>query len=310
MDPRPQGNTSSYWSDGRCIWPSIPRRTGLIKAMHGLGDTLYQRAFIRAHPGAYVETPWPELLSDLDVHCIKPSIWLHYTTPKDSQFAPRPPYLEELEQIKLWYFPRDLEEIAPYTITGAFERRTRLTRSPDIPLVWDLPPLPPSRHPGCAFVRPVSVRGSNYEPSRGCSPQYIIEVTQELKKAGYTTVSASYAKEGVEWNLDAPEVDHAYNEGQLSTLEMLALVKEAAVCVGPVCWYAPAAMCARSPCAIIMGGYQKHNAPHQIVDELADTSNIQWFQTDNPCHCADMAHQCDKTITGFREKFGQWLTTI
>ncbi len=39
----------------------------LIKGMMGLGDNIYSRAFVKNYPGAYLETPWPELYRDLDV---------------------------------------------------------------------------------------------------------------------------------------------------------------------------------------------------------------------------------------------------
>lgn len=45
----------------------------LVQGMHGLGDGIYQRAFLRNLPGAYVETPWPELYADLDVKPVRPS---------------------------------------------------------------------------------------------------------------------------------------------------------------------------------------------------------------------------------------------
>lgn len=47
-----------------------------IRGMMGLGDNIYARAFIRQYPGAYLETPWPQLYSDIDVKCVRPTTQL------------------------------------------------------------------------------------------------------------------------------------------------------------------------------------------------------------------------------------------
>lgn len=301
--------TSSYWRDGKCIWPGILRSTKVLDLMHGLGDTLYQRAFVRQYPNAYVLTPWPEMFADMQVTPLKSALWLHYTQPEDSRYKITPPYIDELTKIKFWYHPEDLEVRAPYSICGTFDRITAKTRQPG-PLTWSFPPLPKSKHPGCAFVRPISVRGLTHEPSRACAAEYLHEAVRQLKKAGYTTVSASWAKPGSEVNIDPPECDLMYNEGQLGTMDMLALLNEAAVAVGSVSWFVPGVLCSRTPTAVIMGGYQKHNSPQQLMHADMQTDHVTWFQTDNPCLCSDMAHRCDKTITDFPEKFSSWLASV
>ncbi|MEX7116550.1 hypothetical protein AB2C39_35410, partial [Pseudomonas aeruginosa] len=48
----------------------------LIRGMLGLGDSIYSRAFLRKYPGAFLETPWPELYLDLDVKCVRPATQL------------------------------------------------------------------------------------------------------------------------------------------------------------------------------------------------------------------------------------------
>lgn len=47
------------------------KRNIYIRGMYGLGDSIYQRAFVRQFPGAYIRTPWPELYADLDVKFVK-----------------------------------------------------------------------------------------------------------------------------------------------------------------------------------------------------------------------------------------------
>lgn len=49
----------------------MKRRKVCIRGMYGLGDSIYQRAFVRQFPGAFLRTPWPELYSDLDVQFVR-----------------------------------------------------------------------------------------------------------------------------------------------------------------------------------------------------------------------------------------------
>lgn len=49
----------------------MKRRKVCIRGMYGLGDSIYQRAFVRQFPGAFLRTPRPELYSDLDVNFVR-----------------------------------------------------------------------------------------------------------------------------------------------------------------------------------------------------------------------------------------------
>lgn len=309
----PVPHTSCFIRNGVIVQPSIPKSRYVIETMLGLGDTLYQRAYIRAYPGAYVKTPWPELFSDMDVKCVPSNGTPHYQVndaKTNTNFVTDPLYLEELEKIRFFYYPADLETIEPRTIMGSFDRTSIRTRDRSVPLVWDLPNLPKSKHPGCAVIRTASSRGKECTPSRCCDPVYLKIAAHKLKEAGYTVVTVNFEKAGMEWTIDPPDavdVDFNYNKGELSVLELLALLKEASVCVGTVSWFVPAVYCAGTKSAVIMGGYQLHNSPYQLVDDHQSADNITWFQTDKPCLCSDMEHVCDKTITNFEEKFDQWL---
>ncbi|WP_392336177.1 hypothetical protein [Pantoea stewartii] len=45
--------------------------TYYFEGMLGLGDSIYQRPFLRHFPGAYVRTCWPELYRGLNVKCVR-----------------------------------------------------------------------------------------------------------------------------------------------------------------------------------------------------------------------------------------------
>jgi hypothetical protein len=47
--------------------------TTLIRGMKALGDCIYQRPYVRRlreQDEIYLETPWPQLYTDLNIHCL------------------------------------------------------------------------------------------------------------------------------------------------------------------------------------------------------------------------------------------------
>lgn len=62
------------------------KRNIYIRGMYGTGDSIYQRAFVRQFPGAYIRTPRPELYADLDVKFVKSNTLLR--TQRKTKIAP------------------------------------------------------------------------------------------------------------------------------------------------------------------------------------------------------------------------------
>ena len=94
--------------------------------------------------------------------------------------------------------------------------------------------------------------------------------------------------------------------GELSTMQALGLVARADVVVGGVGWIVPAALAAKRPAFIVLGGQGGHNGPHVILDDRVDSLRIGFATPDRYCLCADKQHNCAKEISDLSEQFEAW----
>ena len=174
-------------------------------------------------------------------------------------------------------------------------------------------PLPPSPVSGkYAVVRPVTVRAEWAAESRNPRPEYVLEASRALREAGYTVVSVADLEDGKEWAVDPlPEADITMHKGELAVMHLLALVKNAAVVVGGIGWIVPAAIATGTPAWFICGGQGGFNSPELITDRNhMDLTKIGFAVPDKFCRCKQSRHQCDKRISGHREKFAEWMNGI
>lgn len=278
-----------------------------IRGMYGLGDSIYQRAFVRQIPGAYIRTPWPELYSDLDVKFVRSDTTLRTQRKNeersDIEFVREP--VRPSEVLTIFYGPEELKKGSIIeAMTWQFGRG---------PTVFDLPsfgPSPVQSEKPIAVIRPATVRTEWANPARNPDPEYLSAAARELRKHFYV-VSLADLEEGEEWLVgEPPEADLQLHSGELSVSEMLALVEHAAVVVSGVGWALPAAVCYHTPVFIIQGGCGAHNAPHIVTDPEMDLSRVGWAEPDNYCMCASMDHDCSKHISGFTDTFKGWLNEI
>ena len=276
----------------------------LIRGMYGLGDSIYQRGFVKQFPGAYLMTPWPELYADLDVKCVKPDTRLR-TQAKNMvrskmKWYPAP---ESAREIQISYSPCDL---ASGSIVTAMKDRFGVAP------VFDLPNFgksPIRSNKPVAIVRPVTVRREWMNPARSPRPEYVNQAARILRKKGFHVVSIADIQDGQEWLVgDPPEADEYYHKGELSVTQLLAAVQNAAVVVGGVGWIVPACIAAETPLYVILGGNGGHNAPEKITDKrYMNLKRVGWATPDRFCMCSNNNHQCEKTIHGFDRQFRFWL---
>jgi len=283
------------------------RKRVVVRGMRGLGDCIYQRAFIRRlDADVYLDTPWPELFADLrNVQCVKPETRLR-TQRKNARSSA---YQWAAE-------PRD----APVLCVGYGHRELRVGSIPSAMArqfgvsdpVFDLPDFGPSpirsRKP-VAIVRPVTARKEWLNTARNPKPEYVAKAAAELRERGYYVVSLADLEAGEEWIVgNPPPADLVWHRGELNVAQMLAAVQQAAVVVGGVGWIVPACISAKVPLYCILGGNLGHNAPEKITDSrMMGLSRVGWAWPDRPCRCTDMQHDCKKEISGFEEKFSRWL---
>lgn len=262
--------------------------------MRGLGDSIYSRAFIKQLPGElYVDTPWPELLSDLpNVHFIRPQTNLRTQAKNIARHATwtMPPARQPTRQIRY-----GAEGIIPGMIASFGV----------MPGAFDLPPLPPSPETGpYVVVRPATVRSEWRADTRNPDPEYIAEAAMTAWLHGYKVVSVADLQDGAEWAVEPlPYADITYHKGELPVEQLLALVKGAAAVIGGIGWLVPAALAAKVPAWIICGGQGGFNSPKQICP---DGSTITFAVPDNFCRCRLRDHSCDKRIYDYDSKLAQW----
>lgn len=267
----------------------------IIHSMKGLGDNLYQRAFIKALPKpVYLDTPWPEIYQDIPgVHFIRPQTTLRTQAKNIARHTNwiLPPGRQPTRQIRY-----GAEGIIP-GMTACFGVA---------PAEFDLPPLPPSPVGGrYVVVRPVTVRSEWRADTRNPLPEYLYNAAQEAKRRGYLVVSVADLQENAEWHVGClPPSDIQFHKGELPVEQLLALVQGAAAVIGGIGWIVPAALCAKVPAWIVCGGQGGYNAPELITPK--GQTNITFAVPDNFCRCRLKQHTCNKEIKNYDAKLASW----
>lgn len=277
-----------------------------IKSMNGFGDSIYIRGFAHAYRGHYIETPFPELFEDLGLKCVKPETDLRTQS-------------RHIEQSKYKWYPKPERErptIVKYghknlqygSIISALKRILNTQPNFTLPETGKSP----IEHNKLAIIRPVTIRSEWKNTSRAPKPEYIYSASQILKEKGYYIVSIADIEDGKEWlEGTVPYADTYFHNGELSFMELLALIKSAKVVVGGVGWIVPACIASKTPAYFILGGNGLHNAPEKITDRnYMDLSRIGWAKPDKFCMCSLKEHDCNKYIGDFDGKFTSWLDKL
>lgn len=267
----------------------------IIHSMKGLGDNVYQRAFIKALPKpVYLDTPWPEIYAGIEgVHFIRPQTTLRTQAKNIARHADwvMPPTRQPTRQIRY-----GAEGIIP-GMTASFGVA---------PGAFDLPPLPPSPESGkYVVVRPATVRSEWRADTRNPLPEYIAEAIMHASARGYKIISVADLQEGQEWLVGPePYADVRYHKGELPVEQLLSLVANASAVIGGIGWLVPTALAAKVPAWIICGGQGGYNAPELITPKVQ--SNITFVVPDNFCRCRLKMHNCDKRISDYDSKLADW----
>lgn len=266
--------------------------------MMGLGDNIYARAFIRKYPGAYLETPWPQLYGDLDVKCVRPATQLRTQSKNTSR------------------------DYAWHDAPISSELRIAYGRDPIItglrkafrcePGSFDLPDFGPSPVAGrYVLVRPVTVRAEWRADTRSPLPEYVASAAAEMCRRGYKVVSVADLEHGKEWALDPlPEADIRFHAGELQVEQLLALLQHADAVIGGIGWIVPASIAAKVSAWIICGGQGGFNAPEHITNPCMDLSRIFFAVPDRFCRCTLKQHACDKRIIDHDARFAAWADRL
>lgn len=276
----------------------------LVRSMRGLGDNIYQRAFVANMGAVFIDTPWPELYADLPVQFVRPNTTLR-TQRKNVLRQRADRWVQAPHDARSVHISYGHRELSRSSIPQAM--RAQFGVAP----TWSLPTLPScpvgTTRP-LAVLRPATVRAEWRNEARNPLPEYLAEAADELLERGYYVVSVADLEDGQEWILPpVPRADQQLHYGELGVLELLSLVAHARVCVGGVGWILPACVAARTPLYVVQGGNGAHNARERLTDQTMDISRIGWAKPRSYCRCASKMHRCNKVIPDFRAGFRRWL---
>lgn len=283
-----------------------------VRGMRGLGDNLFQRPFIRAAAAArpvYIETPWPEIYSDLGgVYPVRAATTLRTQAKSAAAWRGewhRPP--AGAQEVAIGYTGADLRR---RSITETIERQIGPSEEP---IRFDLP-ADITRHRALAryaVVRPVTVRKEWRNEARNPYPEHVAQVAALMRARGLAVVLVADLERGAEDLVgELPPHDQAHLAGELSVRQLMSLVAGASAVAGGVGWILPAGVAAHVPTFIVQGGQHAHNAPHVITDKRMRLDKVGWARPDYPCGCDDMLHNCRKRISNLPAQFDTWAERI
>lgn len=269
----------------------------IVTSMKGLGDNVYQRAFIRElHKPVWLDTPWPELYEDIPgVRFVKPQTKLRTQAKNVARST-----------AKWTVAPRGLVKQVSYGSLGMIPGMRRVLGV--TPKVFDLPSYAPSPVEGkYVVVRPATIRAEWLAESRNPLPEYLAQAAAVMRAKGYKVVSIADLEPEKEWAIEPmPEADICFHKGELGVKQLMALVEGATAVIGGVGWLLPVSVAYKVPAWIVCGGWGKYNAPEKLIAPPMDTGNLTFAVPDNFCLCGENNHQCDKRISNYEPKFADW----
>lgn len=280
--------------------------------MHGIGDNINQRCFIKALANKgheiWLKTPLPEIYAGIrNLHFVQANSPLRTQRKSERRssfsFEPEP---AGIPRRRVFYGNADLLQ---GSIFDAMEQQFR-TR----PAIMDLPRYVPAsiRTPDgkpIAIIRPTTERTEWHNASRGPLNQYIDDVSRMLAIRGFHVISVADVLEGQEWIPDGEPFAHQkFHHGELTIWQMLALVERADIVLTGPCVIMLAALAYQRPMICLAGGNGANNHHLKVTDpRCMDLSRSLFIYPDNYCFCQEMQHRCDKTINRLEEQVQSFI---
>lgn len=276
-----------------------------VIGMLGLGDNIYQRAFVKAlartsGDDILLTTPWPELYDDI------PGVQFE---------APATTLRTQLKNVRRqdparWVRRRPrVSRTIRNSYHAALRRGGNMITGMEIafglpPDEFDLPPLEPSfRGSPYAVIRPVTVRAEWLNTARNPLPEYVAHCAADLMRSHFVLRVADLEDGRERLEGDAPPAHCLFDQGELDTLTLLACIASADVVVGGAGWIVPACIATATPLFCILGGQGMLNAPEKLTDKRMRLRDVHFATPDRFCRCDDARHACDKRISNLAE---QW----
>lgn len=285
------------------------------EGMHGIGDNINQRAFIRALVARgheiWLKTPLPEIYAGIPrLHFVRSATRLRTQQKHEARSRVRFESIPHGIVRRRIFYGND--HLRHGSVFDAMEQQFGVA-----PLSMDLPhyELPiigiPAGKP-VALIRPTTERTEWHNASRGPLNQYVDQVACMLAHRGWHVISVADTEQGKEWITDKEPMAHQkFHHGELSITEMLALVERADLVVTGACVIFHAAIAYQRPMVCLQGGNGGNNHHSRITDKrCCDLSQTLFIYPDEYCHCQQMQHQCIKTISDLDTRILPFISQV
>jgi len=293
----------AQWNQHLPVLERLKLKKLAIKTQLGLGDNIYQRPFIKALSKThelYLQTPWPQLYSDLKVKFI----------PAATNLRTQSKNIARKDLPVEYVTPVNIPMLEPRYVGEDLKRGTNMVESLKKaykcePESFDLPKFNTikinTKKPIC-IIRPATIRQEWIAASRNPDPNYLLEASRILRKK-YYVISVADIDNLNEIGVDPlPEADLYFNTGELTAEQVLGLIQKADLVVGGVGFIVPACIATKTKLFCILGGNGGYNSPELIIDARMDLSNVYFCKPDNFCKCTSAIHNCDKRISNFNDQ--------
>jgi ADP-heptose:LPS heptosyltransferase len=294
-----------------------------IKTQEGIGDIIYQLAFIRIlaeNNTIYLETALPKIFKHLPNIKFIATNKQTYRTQEKERVADDTEYSVLPDNIDRYIAPHYLgDDIKHSSIVHYFYKAFDIPSH--TPLDWSLPDfskeldafnLPIPKYRKIAIIRPATIRGEWQVSSRNANPNYIAWTAKMLNEAGYFTISIADLAPHEEWladDIDTPS-QLKLHKGELGIYCTLELLKRASIVVGGSGFIVPATVAAGANLFVIFGGRMSFDSPSRTLHPAMDLKKIGWASPQNPCRCTQANHSCDKSIPNLEDLFFNFLREI
>ena len=258
-----------------------------IHSMQGLGDNIMQRAVLKEYLAendvvVYLNTPYPELYSDLNIKTVRPESKLRCQSKHMQQAAFDHDSLPEIA----------FDQIFRVKYTGWIDRGFSLMEGMAMCLGMDkfffeldLPQKLMHSEPvlKAVFVKPPTIRTDWSAPARNCKMDYI---QYAMHKIPHCTVLTDMEKGKEEYDDFRPLCRH-YMEKGLTLQQLVQLVKGAEGFIASPGFFIPLAAALKKPILIIYGGNGAYNQPSNMPENKKAVHVVP----ENQCMCKDPRHK-------------------
>lgn len=286
-----------------------------VYGMHGIGDNIIQRSFIkqltRKGQEVWLNTPLPEIYQDIvNLHFVRANSQLRTQRKNESRtsviFESVP---HGVPCRRIFYSDIDLQK---GSIFNAMERQFGIPPAKfDLP-DYVLPDIGLSPNKPLAVIRPTTERTEWHNASRGPLNEYVDSVARILASRGWHVVSVADTEPGLEWIIDAEPFAHQkLNCGELTIHQMLALVQRADLVVTGVGVGMLAAIAYQRPTICLQGGAGGSNHHLKVTDRSCmDLSRTTFIYPDDYCRCQLMKHNCNKFISNLPSQVAPFIERV